>query len=224
MKLFKSLLFIVLVGVMSCTPKIENDKSIGKVEARTYKLLVDRITEDMKREFGGNMYQNEKISPIETADGFKIGITNSTAYTFKKDDSKYVKGDLNNDKLSDLVICASMSEGRGPETKKYFVFLQANGEYKFSAEVKGDDMVAQNCRKDDLKMGIFSLDSISGGQLIGSSNYQGNHEANYLNYSFRCESEKYKVNFEENKIEMSYQSDLLRVNDETGLYKKVVKK
>lgn len=224
MRQFKLVLFIALAFTIGCTPKIENDNSVGKVEAKTYKLLMASITEDMKRRFGGNMYESEKITPIETADGYKIGIPNSTTYTFKKDDSKYVKGDLNNDKLSDLIICATMTEGRGMETKKYFVYLQAEGDYKLFAESKADDMVAQNCRKDDLKMGIFSLDSINGGMLIGSTSYQGNHESNYLNFSYRCENEKYKINFAAKKIELAYQSDLLRMNDETGLYEKAVKK
>jgi len=224
MKLTKLLLFIVIACFMGCTSKIKNDTSIGDAEAKTYQSLVDRLTKEMKRKFGGNMYQSEKITPIETADGLKIGIPNSISYTFKKDNSKYVKGDLNNDRESDLIIWADMIEGRGTETKKYFLYLQNEDGYQYFAEYKADEMVIENCLNADLNKGIFNLDSIRGGFLIGNSNYQGNHEAYYLDYSYRCVNEKYKLNRESKELKLVYQSDLLKKNDKTGVYEKVEKK
>jgi len=223
MKQLKLVLFIALACLFGCTPKIKNDKSIGDVEAKTYKLLVDNITKDMKRQFNGNMYESEKITPIETDQGYKIGIPEGTAYTFKKDNSKFLKGDLNNDKKFDLIICATMTESRGPETKKYFVFLQNEEGYQYFAEYKADDMVFENCRNNDLKIGIFNLDSIGGGLLIGNTTYQGNHEKSYLNFSYRCETEKYKILLKTKEMKLVYQSDLLKKNDKTGVYEKVMK-
>jgi len=223
MKQLKLVLFIALACLAGCTPKIKNDKSIGEVEAKTYKLLVDNITKDMKRQFNGNMYESEKITPIETDEGYKIGIPEGTAYIFKKDDSKFVKGDLNNDKKTDLIICATMTEARGPETKKYFVFLQKEEGYEYFAEYKADDMVLEYCLENDLNIGIFNLDSIGGGLLIGNTTYQGNHEASYLNFSYRCATEKYKILIETKEMKLVYQSDLLKKNDKTDVYEKVVK-
>lgn len=215
------LLFVALACLMGCTPKIKNDQSIGKIEIETYKFLVDKLTTEMKRQFGGNMYQNEKITPIETADALKIGIPNGTAYSFKNDNSKYVKGDLNNDKLSDLIICADMTVAKSLPVKKYFIFLQSTTGYQYFAECKGDEMVAANCGKDDLNNGVFYLDSIAGGLLIGNTNYQGNHEAYYRDFSYRCETEKYKLNVATKVLELVSQSDLLKKNDATSEYEKV---
>jgi len=224
MKKVRLVLFITLACLTGCTPKIKNDNSIGKIEAKTYKLLADRLTTDMKRQFGGNEYQTEKITPVETEDGIKIGIPGVVAYTFKKDNSKFVKGDLNNDKKSDLIIWANMTEAQGSETKKYFVFLQGKDGYEYYIEFKADDMVQGNCRKADLNKGLFNLDSIRGGLLIGSTIYQGNHESSYLNYSYRCATEKYKLNMATKELELVSQSALLKKNDKTGVYEKVEEK
>ena len=215
------LLYLALAGLMGCTPKIKNDHSIGKIEVKTYTSLVERLTNDMKRQFGGNMYQSEKITPVETADALKIGIPNGIAYSFKNDNSKYVKGDLNNDKLSDLIICADMTVAKSLPVKKYFVFLQSPAGYQYFAECKGDEMVAANCGKNDLNNGVFNLDSIAGGLMIGNSNYQGNHEAYYRDFSYRCATEKYKLNVASKKLELVSQSDLLKKNEGTGEYEMV---
>ena len=223
MKKLNLAIILGLVCLTGCTPTIKNDHSIGEVESKTYKALTDRLTEEMKSQFNGNMYQNEKITPIETADGIKIGIPGVVTYTFRKDNSKYVKGDLNNDKKTDLVIWANMTEAQGYENKKYFIFLQGKDGYQYVGEFKADDLVSDNCRKDDLDRGIFNLDSISGGLLIGNTDYKGNHESSYLNFSYRCATEKYKFNLTTKDFKIAFRSDLLKKNDKTGMYEKVVK-
>jgi hypothetical protein len=221
MKQLKSVLFIALACLTGCTPKIKNDTSIGDAEAKTYQFLVNKITQDMKNRYGGNQYESEKITPVEIDDYVKIGIPNSTNYMFKKDNSKYVKGDLNHDKKYDLIICADMTEAHGPQTKKYFLFIQNKDGYQYFAECKADDIVAENCRKPRLNMGIFNLDSIAGGLLIGNTDYQGTDESNYLDYSYRCATEKYKLNVTEKILELVYRSDLMKKNKNTGKYEKV---
>src|ERR1035437_4312026 len=223
MRQLKLVLFIALVCLTSCATKIKNDKSIGDAELNAYKLLANRLTEGLKQEFNGNMYQNDKITPIETDEGIKIGIPNGKSYIFKKDNSKYIKGDLNNDKLSDLIICADMNELRGPTTKKYFVFLQEKDGYQYFVEFKADDIVMDNCRKANLNFGVFNLDSISNGLLVGNTKYQGNHESFYQNFSYCCLTEKYKLNIASKTVEFVYQSDLLKKNDKTGVFEKAVK-
>ena len=221
MKHTKLLLIIVLTGFISCTPKIKDDKSIGVVEEKTYRFLIDKLTTDMKRQFGGNMYQSDKITPVETPDGLTLGIPNSTTYTFARDNSKYVKGDFNNDKKMDLIICANYTEGRGQPIKKYFLFIQKDDTYQYFAECKGDAIVTENCRKAKLLDGVFNLDSISGEMLVGNSIYQGKHETYYLDYSYRCETEKYKLNLTTKELTLVYQSDLLKKNYTTGVYEKI---
>jgi hypothetical protein len=222
MNQLKFTLFIAIAFLTSCTAKVTNDNSVGDLEAAAYKTLSEKLTTEMKREFNGNMYESEKITPIETAEGIKIGIPDGTSYLFAKDNSKFLKGDLNNDKKFDLIIRADMNEGRGLETKKYFVFLQGKEGYEYFAEFKADDMVFENCRKVDLKVGTFNLDSISGGLLVGSSNYQSNNESYYKDYSYRCDTEKYKINLKEKATELVSQSDLLKKDSNTGKYEKVV--
>ena len=224
MKHSKLLLFVGLACLVSCKPTIKNDKSIGELENKAYKLLVDSLTKDFKRQFNGNMYESEKITPIEIDGVIKIGIPEGRNFMFNKDDSKFIKGDINNDKKVDLVICANMSEGRGLETKKYFVYLQGKDDYQYLTEFKADDMVFDNCRKADLKIGIFTLDSIDDGLFVGKTNYQGTVEANYRDFSYRCDTEKYKLNLKTKETEMVSQSDLLKKNDKTGVYEKVEKK
>jgi hypothetical protein len=85
-------------------------------------------------------------------------------------------------------------------------------------------MVFDNCRKADLKIGIFTLDSIADGLFVGNTNYQGTVEANYRDFSYRCDTEKYKLNLKTKETEMVSQSDLLKKNDKTGVYEKVEKK
>ncbi|MDD4994165.1 MAG: hypothetical protein PHR83_18245 [Paludibacter sp.] len=224
MNQLKTALFIAITFLTSCTAKVTNDHSVGDPETAAYKTLSNKLIEDMKREFGGNMYESEKITPIETAEGIKIGIPDGTFYLFTKDNSKFLKGDLNNDKKFDLIIRARMNEKRGLETKKYFVFLQGKEGYEYVAEFKADDMVFENCRKmADLKVGTFNLDSISGGLLIGSTNYQSNNESYYKDYSYRCDTEKYKINLKDKTTELVFQSDLLKKNSNTGKYEKVTK-
>jgi len=223
MKQLKFVLFIALAFLISCTAKVTNDNSVGDPEATAYKALSEKLIKDMKREFNGNMYESEKITPIETTEGIKIGIPDGTAYLFAKDNSKFLKGDLNNDKKFDLIIRADMTEGRGLETKKYFVFLQGKEGYEYFAEFKADDMVFDNCRKMTfLKVGTFNLDSISGGLLVGSTNYQSNNESYYKDYSYRCDTEKYKINIAAKQTELVSQSDLLKKDSNTGKYEKVV--
>ena len=71
--------------------------------------------------------------------------------------------------------------------------------------------------------GIFNIDSISGGLLIGNTDYRGNHESSYLNFSYRCATEKYKLDLATKEFKIAYRSDLLKKNDKTGVYEKVVK-
>lgn len=208
--------------LMGCSPKIKNDASIGTIEKKAYQSLVDKLTEDLKRKFGGNMYQNEKITAIETTDGIRIGIPNGITYTFMKDNSKFIKGDLNNDKLSDLVIWADFTEGRGKGVKKYFLYLQKGDTYEYFGDCNADAMVAENCRKARLLTGMFNLDSITGGLLVGNTIYQGNHEAYYTDYSYRCDTEKYKLDTVTKKLDMVYQSNLMKKNDTTDVYEKVM--
>ena len=113
----KLILFLTIVCLTGCTPKITNDKSTGEAETNAYNALSGQITEQLKMKFNGNMYQNEKITPQDFADGIKIGIPGVVIYTFRKDNSKFVKGDLNNDKKTDLVIWADLTEQHGYETK-----------------------------------------------------------------------------------------------------------
>jgi hypothetical protein len=224
MKHLKFALFATLIFFTACKTKITNDKTVGEPEATAYKTLSNKLITEMKRQFNGNMYESEKITPIETADGIKIGIPDGTSYLFAKDNSKFLKGDLNNDTKIDLIIRADMTEGRGLDTKKYFVFLQRKEGYEYVTEFKGDDMVFENCRKmADLKVGTFNLDSISGGLLVGSSDYQSNNESYYKDYSYRSETEKYKINFKDNVTELIFQSDLLKKNSSTGQYEKIVR-
>jgi hypothetical protein len=225
MRQLRLVLSIALTCLISCTPKIANDKSIGEVEAKTYKYLADSLLNQMKAQFGGTMYESEKITPIELNGIVKIGIPDGTNYSFFKDNSKFIKGDLNNDKKIDLVIWANMTEGKGLETKKYFVFLQGDKGYYFFTEFKGDDLVFDYCRQNnDLKVGLFKLDSISGGLLIGSSNYQAANESYYLNYSYRCATEKYTIDSKTKELKLISRSDLLKKNDKTGEFEKVEKK
>jgi len=219
----KLILFLTIVCLTGCTPKITNDKSTGQAETNAYNALSEQITEQMKMKFNGNMYQNEKITPQDFADGIKIGIPGVVIYTFRKDNSKFVKGDLNNDKKTDLVIWADLTEQHGYETKKYFVFLQGKEGYEYTLEFKADEMVDDYCRKAKLNKGIFNLDSISGGVLIGNSDYQGNDEPSFLTYSYRIATEKYKLDFTTKTLVPVYQSDLLKKNNTTGAYEKVKK-
>jgi hypothetical protein len=216
----KLLLFLVLACLTSCSQKIKNDASIGNPEKKAYLFLMDKLTKDMKKEFEGNMYESEKITPVETKEAISIGIPNNRTYSFAKDNTKFVKGDLNNDKKSDLIICAYLTEANSLETKTYFIFLQNEEGYKLFGECKSDVIVAETCNKNDFMAGIFSLDSISGGLLIGNTNYREGHEAYYRDYSYRCETEKYKLNVAAKKLELVSQSDLLKKNDQSGEYEK----
>jgi hypothetical protein len=219
----KLVLFIALACLIACTPEVKNDNSIGKAEVNAYKQLTDRLTEQLRRQLNGNQAQNEKITPIETADGIKITLPGTIAYTFRKDNLKFVKGDLNHDRKSDLVIWADLTLSEGYQTKMYFIFLQGKDGYQFFAEYKADDVVWDNCHKADLNKGIFNPDSIKGDLLIGNTDYQGNHEESYLNFSYRCATEKYKLNLVTKELKLVYQSDLLKKNDKTGVYEKVKK-
>ena len=223
MNQLKSAVCMALICLVGCTPNIKNDKSIGQAETDTYNSFTERLTEQMKKKFNGNMYQNEKITAVETADGIRIGIPGVVSYTFRKDNAKFVKGDLNNDSKADLVIWADMIEGQGYETKKYFIFLQGKDQYDYFTECKADDMVEDYCRKEKLHKGIFTLDSISGGLLTGSTDYQGNHEPSFLSYSYRIQLEKYKLNITTKELVPVHQSGLLKKNDVTGNYEKAVK-
>ena len=219
----KSILFITIICLTACAPKIANDKSTGEAETNAFNALSGRITEQLKMKFNGNMYQNEKITPQDFGDVIKIGIPGVVIYTFRKDNSKFIKGDLNNDKKTDLVICAGMTEMQGSEIKKYFVFLQGKEGYKYFIEFKADEMVEDYCRKAKLNKGIFNLDSISSDLLIGNTDYQGNDEPSFLTYSYRIATEKYKLDFTTKALVPVYQSDLLKKNTTTGAYEKVKK-
>ena len=220
----KLILFLTIVCLTGCTPKITNDKSTGEAETNAFNTLSGQITEQLKMKFNGNMYQNEKITPQDFADGIKIGIPGVVIYTFRKDNSKFVKGDLNNDKKTDLVIWADMTEQHGYETKKYFVFLQGKEGYEYTLEFKADEIVEDYCRKAKLNKGIFNLDSISGGLLIGNTDYQGTHEPSFLTYSYRIATEKYKLDIATKTLIPVYQSDLLKRNITTGAFEKADKK
>ena len=219
----KLILFLTIVCLTACTPKITNDKSTGEAETNAFNTLSGQITEQLKMKFNGNMYQNEKITPQDFADGIKIGIPGVVIYTFRKDNSKFVKGDLNNDKKTDLIIWADLTESHGYETKKYFVFLQGKEGYEYFIEFKADEMVEDYCRKAKLNKGIFNLDSISSGLLIGNTDYQGTHEPSYLTYSYRIANEKFKLDIAKKMMVPVYQSDLLKKNTTTGAYEKVEK-
>lgn len=216
----KLLLFIALACLTACSPTIKNDNSIGKPEKKAYLFLTDKLTKDMKKEFAGNMYESEKITPIETKEAITIGIPNNRSYSFAKDNSKFVKGDLNNDKKTDLIICAYLTEANSLETKTYFLFLQNEEGYLFSGEYKSENILAETCDKNNFRTGIFNLDSISGGLLIGNSNYREGHEAYFRDYSYRCENEKYKLNIAAQKLDLINQSDLLKKNEQSGEYEK----
>lgn len=225
MKHLNYVICIVAIGLMSCTPKIENDHSVGKVEQTAYNMLTKQLTEQFKRRFQGNMYESEKITAVDLKDEIKIGIPESTAYLFKKNDSKFIKGDLNNDKKTDLIIWAELTERQGLKTRKYFVFIQKNEEsYEYLAEFEADDMVFDNCRNTILKVGNFYLDSISGGMLVGHTEYQGTYEANYLDYSYRCTTEKYTFDTKTQELKLAFQSDLEKKNTDTGEFEKAKKK
>jgi hypothetical protein len=225
MKHLNYVIYLVGISLMSCTPKIENNNSVGKVENNTYNMLTKQLTEELKRRFQGNMYESEKITAVDLKDEIKVGIPESTTYLFKKDDSKYIKGDLNNDKKTDLIIWADLIEKQGPKTRKYFVFIQKNEDtYEYLAEFKADDMVFDNCRNTILNVGNFYLDSISAGMLIGHTEYQGTYEANYLDYSYRCATEKYIFDTKTQEIKLTFQSDLEKKNTTTGVFEKVEKK
>ena len=219
----KSILFITIICLTACAPKIANDKSTGEAETNAFNALSGRITEQLKMKFNGNMYQNEKIGPQDFGDLIKIGIPGVVIYTFRKDNSKFIKGDLNNDKKTDLIIWADLTESHGYETKKYFVFLQGKEGYEYFIEFKADEMVEDYCRKAKLNKGIFNLDSISSGLLIGNTDYQGNDEPSFLTYSYRIATEKYKLDFTTKTLVPVYQSDLLKKNTTTGAYEKVEK-
>lgn len=221
MKQLKLVLFIALVCLTSCSPKIKNDTSVGDAETKAYLFLTDKLTKDMKKEFAGNMYESEKITPVETKDLITIGIPNNRSYSFTKDNSKFVKGDLNNDNKADLIICAYLTEANSQEVKSYFLFLQKEDGYQFFAEYKADDIVAETCDKNNFRTGLFNLDSIGGGLLIGSSDYRDGHESYFRDYSYRCETEKYKLNVTGQKLELATQSDLLKKNEQSGVYEKV---
>ncbi|HEY6914812.1 MAG TPA: hypothetical protein VI413_09060, partial [Paludibacter sp.] len=184
-------------------------------------FLADKLTKDMKKEFAGNMYESEKITPIETKEAITIGIPNNRSYSFAKDNSKFLKGDLNNDKKADLIICAYLTEANSQEEKTYFLFLQKENGYEFYREFKAKDIVTETCDKNNFRTGQFNLDSISGGLLIGNSNYREGHEAYFRDYSYRCENEKYKLNVAGQKLDLINQSDLLKKNEQSGEYEKV---
>ena len=224
MQPIKIALFITIVCLTACNPKIKNDKSTGQAEINAFNALSGQITEQMKRKFNGNMYQNEKIGPQDFGDNIKIGIPGLLNYSFRKDGSKFVKGDLNKDKKTDLVIWADMTEQHGYETKKYFVFLQGKEGYEYTLEFKADEIVEDYCRKAKLNKGIFNLDSISGGLLIGNTDYQGTHEPSFLTYSYRIATEKYKLDIATKTLIPVYQSDLLKRNITTGAFEKADKK
>jgi len=224
MQPIKIALFITIVCLTACNPKIKNDKSTGQAEINAFNALSGQITEQLKRKFNGNMYQNEKIGPQDFGDNIKIGIPGLLNYSFRKDGSKFVKGDLNKDKKTDLVIWADMTEQHGYETKKYFVFLQGKEGYEYTLEFKADEMVEDYCRKAKLNKGIFNLDSISGGLLIGNTDYQGTHEPSFLTYSYRIATEKYKLDIATKTLIPVYQSDLLKRNITTGAFEKADKK
>ena len=220
----KIALLITIASLTACTPKIKNDKSTGQAEINAFNALSGQITEQLKRKFNGNMYQNEKIGPQDFGDNIKIGIPGLLNYSFRKDGSKFVKGDLNKDKKTDLVIWADMTEQHGYETKKYFVFLQGKEGYEYTLEFKADEIVEDYCRKAKLNKGIFNLDSISGGLLIGNTDYQGTHEPSFLTYSYRIATEKYKLDIATKTLIPVYQSDLLKRNITTGAFEKAEKK
>jgi len=224
MQPIKIALFITIVCLTACNPKIKNDKSTGQAEINAFNALSGQITEQLKRKFNGNMYQNEKIGPQDFGDNIKIGIPGLLNYSFRKDGSKFVKGDLNKDKKTDLVIWADMTEQHGYETKKYFVFLQGKEGYEYTLEFKADEIVEDYCRKAKLNKGIFNLDSISGGLLIGNTDYQGTHEPSFLTYSYRIATEKYKLDIATKTLIPVYQSDLLKRNITTGAFEKADKK
>jgi hypothetical protein len=209
-----------MLTLSCCGPRIANDKTIGAPESETYQKLMDRLTEDLKAKFGGNMYQKEKISPVETQETVSIGIPNSTTYTFAKNDSKFIKGDLNNDQLSDLVICCDFKEAFGPDNMAYFVYLQKKDDYELVGEYRADNIAWTFANKMDFKRGIFTLDSISSGLMIGSTKYKKGNEAYFKDFAYKVETEKFKLN-KQNQLELVTQSDLLELNPETGEYHKM---
>lgn len=210
--------------LLSCGNKIKNDQTVGKPEMKAYNMLTNQLTEQLKKRFNGNIYESEKVKPVELKDEIRVGIPEGIGYLFKKDNSKYIKGDLNNDKKTDLIIWSDFEEKQGLKTRKYFVFLQKDEKnYEYKTEFKADDIVFDNCRNTVLKLGNFYLDSIQNGLLIGHSEYQGLVEENYLSFSYRCTTEKYSIDFSKNTLELTYQSDLEKKNYETQTYEKVQK-
>lgn len=206
---------------VSCGPKIKNDHSVGSEEIDTYRTLMSNITNDMKAKFGGNMTQRDKISPVESATEVTIGIPNSTEYTFAKDNSKFYKGDLNNDSKWDLIIKATYHEAYGPENFAYFVYLQGEKGYELYTELKADQMAWGFADKMNFKAGLFHLDSISRGALMGYSSYRKGDEAYYKDYSYRVNTEKFVINKMTKAIELKSQSELLKKNPKTDEFEKV---
>lgn len=214
------LIGLALVSLTCCGPCISNDKAIGTPERDTYQKLMNQLTEDLKAKFGGNMYQKDKISPQETQESVSIGIPNSTTYTFAKSDIKFIKGDLNNDQLSDLVICADFKEAYGPQNMAYFIYLQKNDDYEQVGEFRADNIAWPFADKMDFKQGIFSMDSISNGLIVGSTKYKKGNEAYFKDFAYKVETEKFKLN-KQRQLELVNQSDLLELNPETGEYHKM---
>lgn len=218
-----NLAIIILLALLTgCGNKISDDpKKIGKAEEEAYRFILDKLTKDMKKEFAGNMYESEKITPQETEEGVKIAIPNGTGYTFLKGNTKYIKGDINNDMKTDLVVCADMSVAFGPGSMKYFVFLQNEEGYQFSTEYQADDIVSGFCSKKKFDHGLFTLESIADGVLIGKSKFHAGDEEYFRDYSYSCELEKYKLNLKTKELELVFQSDLLKKNEKTGMNEKV---
>ena len=123
---------------------------------------------------------------------------------------------MNGDKKTDLIICADMSVAYGPASKKYFVFLQDEKGYQLYTELQADEMVASTCSKRKLQHGLFKLESVSGGLLVGSSKFHGGDEEYFRDYSYGCESEKYKLNLNTKQAELVFQSPLLKI-EENGM-------
>lgn len=211
---------IALLAV-SCGPAIKNDHSVGSEETNTYRTLMTNITNDMKAKFGGNMAQKDKITPVESATEVTIGIPNGTGYTFSKDNSKFFKGDLNNDSKWDLIIKATYLEAYAPENYTYFIYLQGEKGYELYAEVKADQIAWDFANKMNFKAGLFHLDSISDGALVGYSKYRKGDEDYYKEYSYRVNTEKYKINKMTKSMELLSQSALLKKNPTTDEFEKV---
>jgi hypothetical protein len=224
----KQLAFVFLLAAAFCvscsnkkTKPSPDNASIGEAEEEAYQFMLGKLTKDLKAHFSGNQTESDKVTPFESAEFIKIGIPENTGYIFYKGNGKYFKGDLNNDGKTDLIISAGMVGANSPEMNIYFIFLQNTEGYDYCTEIRADDIVSDFCDKNKIKNGVFALESIADGQLVGTSKYHKGDENSYNDFGLSCDKEKYKLDVANKKLTLAYQSDMMKQNQATGQKEKV---